>query len=129
MRRAYHLAFIALAGCVVASSSSALPTVLTTDAEGPGVYSPTFALVGTPFPVLVRAISLPGGNCGVAPCPGGGPNLTAVSAECDDHACTAVVRADAQGVPTFLVTPTAAGPTMLHVHVRGANGDDYSDTL
>jgi hypothetical protein len=31
-------------------------------------------------------------------------------------------------VPTFVVTPTAAGPTVLHVHVR-ADGSDSSDTL
>jgi hypothetical protein len=121
---------LAFAGCSASSSSPrSLSGVLLTEAQGPGVYESTSALVGTPFPVTVRALGLPEGNCGTGPCPGGGEGLTAISAECDASACSAVVSADATGVPTFTVTPTAAGATVLHVHLRGTSGRDYSDTV
>jgi hypothetical protein len=120
---------LALASCSSPSSSPSLSGVLLTEAQGPGVYESDSALVGTPFPVTVRALGLPEGNCGIGPCPAGGEELTAISAECDASACSAVVNADETNVPTFMVTPTVAGPAVLHVHLRGTSGRDYSDTL
>ena len=121
---------LAFSGCSASSSSSrSLSGVLLTEAQGPGVYESRSALVGTPFPVTVMTLGLPEGICGMGPCSGGEEELTATSAECDASACSAVVSADATGVPTFTVTPTAAGATVLHVHLRGTSGRDYSDTL
>jgi hypothetical protein len=120
------LSLFAPASCVSLSSSSS-PTLLT-EAQGPGVYASETAVVGTRFPVTVRTLSLPGGDCGAGPCPPGSDALTAMSAECDASACTAVVDTASTDVATFLVTPTVAGATVLHVHVRGGSGD-YSDTL
>jgi hypothetical protein len=120
---------LASCGSPSSSSSPSLSGVLLTEAQGPGVYESKSALVGTPFPVTVSALGLPDGDCGIGPCPAGSEELTAISAECEAGACSAVVSVDATGVPTFMVTPTVAGSTVLHVHLRGTSGRGYSDTL
>lgn len=126
MRVALALTFLGLACC--SSSASTGSSGLLTLAHGPGADLADHALVGTRFPVTVSPFSLPGGDCGIGLCPPPSETLTLVSAECDGSACE-VAHGTFQGQPAFLVTPTAPGPTVLHVHVRDDAGNELEDTL
>src|SRR5215471_3865666 len=97
--------------------------------QSPGTYTSDYALVGTRFPVVATLLSLPGGDCGGGPCPSASETLTAVSATCDGDACSAVADAATDGAAHFLVTPTRAGQTVVHLHARGESGDDFSGSV
>ena len=122
------LAALAPAACSV-SLADDKPPVLFTQASGPGSFAPKTAVVGVPFPVQVAELALPGGNCGLSLCPPGVEQLTLVSASCEGATCTTRTDGTLQGGPAFLVTPTTAGPTTVHVTVRRPSGATMEDTL
>jgi hypothetical protein len=121
---------LVLAGCTFTSANDKAP-VLLTSANGPGNLAPKNAVVGVPFPVQVAELALPGGNCGLAMCPPAIEPLTLVEATCDGGACTARNDGAVMGgsAPAFIVTPTAAGPTTVHVTVRRPSGETLRDEL